>query len=195
MKRGYTRWNRDRVLDRIAKLQAKGEQLNPVYVAHKDAGLLRAARKYVGGWEAAIKAAGLDYSRIGRRNFRSRAGIVEEIRAYKKAGRPLNIGYAEKSYGGLTGAANSYFGSWRKAIEAAGFDYAAIKRQREWSREIVVRELKRMRREGVNLSTTIETRKKNRNLHVATIRYFGSWRAALKSAGLEKLCRRSASRP
>ena len=93
-------------------------------------------------------------------------------------------------YAALVGAASVYFGSWRKAVEAAGYDYARIKRQKEWSKPEIVREIKRMNKEGINLSTTIPVRAKYRNLHAAAIRYFGAWAAAMKAAGLGKLYRR-----
>ena len=137
----------------------------------------------------AIKAAGLDYDKIRRKSFWSKKKIVERILELKKAGEPLHVSAAEMKYGGLVGAATVYFGSWRKAIKAAGLDYAKIKRQKEWSKEEIVSEIKRMKREGLPLSTTIPVREKYRTLHAAAIRYFGSWAAAMKAAKLEKLLR------
>jgi len=187
MKRSYKKWSREEVLRVIGELSAKGKQLNSGHIARNYPALAYAGRKYCGSWEAAIKAAGLDYEAIRRKCFWSRRKIVAKIRELNTAGEPLYVSAAELKHGGLVGAATVYFGSWRQAISAAGFDYAKIKRQKEWSKEEIVVEIKRMRREGVELRTTIQVRKKYRTLHAAAIRYFGSWAAAMKAAKLERL--------
>lgn len=186
MKRSYKRWSREEVLRVIKDLSAKGTPLNSGHVARQCPALAYAGRKYLGSWEAAVEAAGLDYGRIRRKNFWNRKLVVVRIRELAKAKEPLNVSTAEKSHGGLVGAATVYFGSWGEAIRAAGFDYRKIKRQVEWSKPVIVREIKRMKREGVPLGTTIPIRKRYRILHAAAVRYFGSWAAAMKAAGFEK---------
>jgi 5,10-methylene-tetrahydrofolate dehydrogenase/methenyl tetrahydrofolate cyclohydrolase len=188
-KRPYKRWNADEVLRMLKELKSKGEQLNSGHVARTMPALAYAARKYLGSWERAIKAAGMDYDKIRRKSFWSKKKIVERILELKKAGKPLHVSAAEINYGGLVGAATVYFGSWGKAIKSAGLDYTKIKRQKEWSKDEIVSEIKRMKREGLALSTTIPVRAKYRTLHAAAIRYFGSWAAAMKAAKLEKLLR------
>lgn len=189
------RWNKQKVVKAIADLKARGGKLNQAETARRDLGLYYAGRAYFGSWEKAITAAGLDYGEIRRSGFWNRGRIIEQIRARQRAGKPLNVLAVERSEGRLSAAAGVYFGSWGKAVEAAGFDYAAIKQQKEWPKPRIVSEIKRMKREGMDISTTMEVRRKYRILHAAAIRHFGSWRAALKSAGLEKLYRRSAARP
>jgi len=187
MKRSYKRWSREEVLRVIADLRKGGKQLNSGYIARNYPALAYAGRRYCGSWEDAIKAAGLDYESIRRKSFWSRGKIVGQIRELRAEGEPLNVSAAEVKHGGLVGAAAVYYGSWRQAIEAAGLNYLRIKRQKEWSKKEIVSEIKRMRREGVELRTTIPVRKKYRNLHAAAIRYFGSWAAAMKAAKLERL--------
>ena len=187
MKRSYKRWSRAEVLRIIGELQAKGVPLNSGHVARDYPALAYAGRKYMGSWEAAVEAAGIDYGRIRKKNFWNRKLVVERIRALAKAKEQLHVSAAEKNHGGLVGAATVYFGSWGEAIRAAGFDYRKIKRQTEWSKPAIVREIRRMKREGVPLGTTIPIRKRYRILHAAAVRYFGSWAAAMKAAGLERL--------
>jgi len=187
MKRSYKRWSKEEVLRVIGDLSGGGKQLNSGYVARNYPALAYAGRRYCGSWEDAIKAAGLDYESIRRKCFWSRKKIVEQIRRLRARGEPLNVSAAETKHGGLVGAAAVYFGSWRRAIEAAGLDYTKIKRQKEWSKKEIVVEIKRMRREGLALRTTIPVRKKYRTLHAAAVRYFGSWAAAMKAAKLERL--------
>jgi hypothetical protein len=195
MKRARIRWDRDEVLRQTKALAAKGVPLNYGNVARQSQGFILAGREHFGSWENVIKELGLDYSKIRRSGFWSRALIVERIQELKKAGKPLHLTFAESNYGGLVSAASFYFGSWRVAIRAAGLDYATIRRQKVWSRREVVSEVKRVRRNGMNVSTAVEVCVKYRALHSAAIRYFGSWRAALKAAGLEKLYWQSGSRP
>ena len=190
MKRSYKHWSRDEVVREIRGLNKRGTQLNSGYIARQYPALAYAARKYLGSWESAIQAAGLDYSRIRRKNFWSRKRIVEKIKELRAAKEPLYVSIAEKRYRGLVGAATMYFGSWRKAIKAAGMDYAEIKRQKEWSKKEIVREIRRMHREGLSLATTIPVREKYRTLHAAAVRYFGSWAEAMKGARLERLLRK-----
>ncbi len=187
MKRSYKRWSREEVLRAIRDLSSGGKQLNSGYIARNYPALAYAGRRYCGSWEDAVKAAGFDYESIRRKSFWNRQKIVKQIRELKTRGEPLNVSAAEVKHGGLVGAAAVYFGSWRQAIEAAGFNYLKIKRQKEWSKQEIVSEIRRMRREGVELRTTIPVRRRYRTLHAAAIRYFGSWAAAMKAAKLERL--------
>jgi len=189
MKRSYKRWSMEEVLRVIGELSREGKQLNSGHIARTYPALAYAGRKYCGGWEEAIEAAGLDYESIRRKSFWSKKKIIARIRELKAAGEPLNVSAAEISHGGLVGAAAVYFGSWRQAINASGLDYRKIKRQKDWSKGEIVSEIRRMRAQGVNLSTTIPVRKRYRILHAAAVRYFGSWAAAMKAARLERLLR------
>jgi hypothetical protein len=187
MKRPYKRWSKEEVLRVIGELRRTGKQLNSGHIARNYPALAYAGRKFYGTWEGAIKAAGIDYETVRRKSFWSKKKIVAQIRQLKAAGERLNVSAAEKSHGGLVGAASVYFGSWRQAIKATGLDYAKIKRQKEWSKPEIVSEIKRMKAAGVPLGTTIPIRKRYRILHAAAVRYYGSWAAAMKAAKLEKL--------
>jgi hypothetical protein len=189
MKRPYKRWSKEEVVKVIRELSGRGEPLNPGHVARARPALAYAGRKYLGSWENAIRAAGLDFDKIRRKNFWSRQVVVERIRELHVAGEPLHVSYCELHHGGLVGAASGYFGSWRRAIEAAGLEYRRIKRQHEWSKSIVVAEVRLMHRSGVKIETTGPVRAQYRILHAAAIRYFRSWAAAVKAAGLGKYLR------
>jgi hypothetical protein len=190
MKRAYKRWSKDEVIRIIKDLHSRGVPLNSGSVARRMPALAYAGRKYLGSWEAAVTAAGFDYGNIRRKSFWSRTRVVERIRELQAAGKPLHVSAAEREYGGLVGAASVYFGSWRQAIKAAGFDYAKIKRQKEWSKPYIITEMRRMNAQGLPMKTTIAVRREYRILHAAAIRYFGSWAAALKAARIEKVVKK-----
>jgi len=196
MARMYRHWSRDAVIREIRNLHSQGVTLNSGYIARTNPGLAYAGRKYLGSWEAAVQAAGFDYSEIRIKNRWNRDRIAAQIRELRQQGRPLNVSAAEREYGGLVGAAISYFGSWGKAIEAAGLVYSDVKLQKEWSKREIVKEIRRLHAQGFDLSKTIPVREKYRILHAASVRYFGSWAEAMKAARLERLLRRGrGSRP
>jgi len=186
MTRAYKRWSKDEVLKVILELHDKGVPLNSGNIARRYPALAYAGRKYVGSWEAAVKTAGFDYEKIRRKSFWNQKKIVDRIRELNSAGEPLYVSAAERKHGGLVGAAAVYFGSWRAAVKAAGLDYSQIKRQREWNRARVAGEIRRMHREGMPLYSTIPVRERYRVLHAAAVRYFHSWQAAVKAAGLAR---------
>jgi hypothetical protein len=179
----YGRWSKDDVIRTIRVLKANGEQLNIGHVARHYPALSRAGQHYFGDWGGAIRAAGLDYDKIRRDLSWTRPAIVERILAMKKAGEALNYSDAQ----------SCQFGSWAGAIKAAGLDYSKVKRIKSWSKHIIVSEIKRVRREGMDLSTAVTVRTKYRILHAAAIRHYGSWPAALKAAGLGR-CQQSKTR-
>jgi 5,10-methylene-tetrahydrofolate dehydrogenase/methenyl tetrahydrofolate cyclohydrolase len=189
-KRSYRHWSRDDVVKEIRKLQMQGSQLNSGHIARVQPALAYAARRYIGSWEKAIQASGFDYSTIRRKSFWSKKKIVRRIKELKAEGKPLHVSAAEKQYCGLVGAATMYFGSWRKAIGAAGLDYNKIKRQKEWSKKVIVREIRRLHRQGMPLGSTIPVRSKCRILHAAAVRYYGSWAEAMRAARLDRLLRK-----
>mgnify|MGYP000145867590 CR=1 FL=1 len=51
-------------------------------------------------------------------------------------------------------AGRRLFGSWKKAVEAAGFDYEAVTGVRRWTPEKVIRRVKQLAAEGVPLDST-----------------------------------------
>ncbi len=190
MKRPYKRWSKDEVIRIIKEMHSKGVPLNSGSIAKRMPALAYAGRKYLGSWEAAVTAAGFDYGSVRRKSFWNRTRVVERIRELKEAGKPLHVSAAEREYGGLVGAASVYFGSWRQAIRAAGLDYAKIKRQKDWSKPLIIAEMRRMNNQGLPMHTTIAVRREYRILHAAAVRYFGSWAAALRAARLEKVVKK-----
>jgi hypothetical protein len=78
------------------------------------------------------------------------------------------------------------FGSWRKAIEAAGLNYDEVVQRQKWTPEKIIAEIKRLYMEGKDLSITAMQRSYPNLVAIAqSPRYFGSWRAAVEAAGLD----------
>ena len=82
----------------------------------------------------------------------------------------------------LVYAATKQFGSWKAAIQAAGFDYREIRANREWTEDEVGNHIRSLVRKGGNPVST-EVKRIDSALHKAGIQLFGSWKSAVKAAG------------
>ncbi|CAF0692037.1 homing endonuclease associated repeat-containing protein [Candidatus Methylacidithermus pantelleriae] len=113
--------------------------------------------------------------------------VLEEIRAWKEAGRPLYSHYMRKHFQELLAAGIRYFGSWKQAVEKAGISYEEVRRYQKWSKAKIVETIQRLHRQGVDLSFRAMMLGPYAPMVYAAIRpaYFGSWKDALTAAGLE----------
>jgi hypothetical protein len=87
-----------------------------------------------------------------------------------------------KHHPGLEKDVRRHFGSWRRAVEAAGFECS----RRRWSQGVILFEIKRRIANGSSLHSNDPN---NINLAAAAARHFGSWQVALKAAGYGRLRR------
>lgn len=133
----------------------------------------------------AVEAAGLDYGRFRRRESWNKDKVLARINELQMRNAALNAGAVERGSARLFAAACTHFGSWSKAIEAAGLDYSSIRRQRRWSRALVIEEIRRIGLAGLRLGTTVAVRSEFRALHAAAVRFFGSWAKAVRAAGAD----------
>ncbi len=113
------RWTDELVIERIKELSRTGS-INLERVRREDNRLLMAARHRFGCWENAVKAAGLDYdrARLTPPPRWSKETILSEVLAVVKSkGEDFRgITRLNKS---LYTAAQTHFGSWQRAVEAA----------------------------------------------------------------------------
>lgn len=118
----------------------------------------------------------------------SRAKIVAVIRELHDQGVDLSPTAIQKSHSALFSSARSrsHFGTWRAAIVAAELDYDQIKRlQQRWSRESILDQIRDCHAAGEELLHP-DFKARHRSLYLAACahRYFGSWRRAVETAGL-----------
>ena len=115
----------------------------------------------------------------------SKEKVIEKIISMKENNEPLNAVSITKNDVKLYGAARTHFGSWAKAVEAAGLDYNEINHkvsEKSWSKDIVVQEIIRFANEDGNLRSDY-VQKHYTKLHSAAQRYFKSWKEAIEYAG------------
>ncbi len=188
-----SRWDRARVTAGIKDLAAKNVRLTVKNVSRKYSALYSAALRYFDGWGPAVKAAGIDYDAIKRRSRREavkkitkwdRARVLEEIK-----NTPFDkLWYVYKNNIALHSAARREYGSWRKALEAAGYDYdevnkAAGTRYTSWTLEKIVRMVRELAPDHLSYGSMAN---ENLLLYSAAYRRFGSWQNALRAAGLSE---------
>lgn len=185
----FIRWSKDEIAVEILRMYAAREALNYGEVQKNHLRLLRAATRYFGSWKTAIEYAGLNYAEIRRYQVWSRERILEKIQEYHRQGRDLSWRHVSTELDPALAAAAiraGRFGSWERALAAAGLDYEEIRRHRAWDAEAVIQELRRMHAEGQSLRVT-DVADSCPALVAAARRHFDGWYEAVEAAGLDEL--------
>jgi len=183
---GY-RWSRESIALEILSMYESGENLNYSSVADNNLTLLRAATRYFGTWEAAVRFAGIDYDQIRKYRSWTRERIVARIRELHDQNMDLswrNVCINVDPQLAAAATKKSHFGSWREALEAAGLDYDTIRRYKEWDDERVIDQVKEMYAQGKDLNAK-NMEHEDITLITAARRRFDTWHQTLIAAGLD----------
>lgn len=153
-------WSKKKV---IAEIQRRWQQKVPLYAFHLyrtgHAGILTAGIRFYGSWRKTIEASGLDYEEVRacKRGWWSKRRIIAEIRRLVQSGTRLNTTAIEEIRGDLAAAGRVYFGSWQRAIEAAGFNYrqhSKIWSTKAWLRTLTPAHVKALEKRALKLAET-----------------------------------------
>ncbi|MEX2112843.1 MAG: hypothetical protein WD845_06625 [Pirellulales bacterium] len=171
------RWTKQRVIDTIQDRYVRG--MARALPGFKDKALAEAATRYFGSWWAAVTAAGLSdrvpKPRVPRRW--SRQMVIDAIQDWHRQGVPLAS--LHKQDVPLYGAVKRHFGSWGRAVLAAGLNPGT----HALTRHYVIHEIRSRHQQGLTLDSGIVARD-NPTLAEAAKRRFGNWRNAVKAAGI-----------
>lgn len=174
-------WTRENIIRQLVERQAQGLALT-VGGQGVDKSLYASARRIFGSWRNAIQAAGIAPQQVLTWERWSPARILVMIRHLAKRERPLTTEQMERRYHNLVSAARRHFGSWAKAILAAGVEPTKLQRVVPWSPERVIEAiLTRALRNEPLVARLVEPR----SLAEAGQRFFGGWSAAVGAAGLD----------
>ena len=114
--------------------------------------------------------------------------ILARIRRLRSKREDLSYSRVAGNQAGLLSAANYHFGSWKRAVLAAGIDYDRdVRRIPKWTQDKIIDTIKGLHKRGVDLSwTNVCRHSKYSGMAYAAIRNtrFGSWGAALRAAGV-----------
>ncbi|MFH1890788.1 MAG: transposase family protein [Candidatus Kuenenbacteria bacterium] len=110
--------------------------------------------------------------------------VIENIKELNSKGITLSARFISLNYGKLFKGALKEFGTWKNAINSTGIDYRTILKQRQWTKQEILNEIKELHKKGVNLShKNIKIIRKE--LIWATENNFKSWANAVNESGID----------
>ena len=181
------RWSAERVISEVRQWRDQGQPLYANHIRKNFQELLAAAIRYYGSWQKALEAADIPYNEVRKSRRWSKDSIIREIQQLHSLGVDLSFrSMALSQHNAMVYAAirPKYFGSWRAALEAAGLVSEEIYRYRSWEQGEILDEIRRLKAEGVDLSSKAMDETSNRLIATAR-RRFGNWGRALESAGID----------
>lgn len=170
----YQKWTRERVLDAMRARRREGH----ANIRAVDPALAGAASRLFGSWDRALEEAEL--APPPRRWTKRR--VIEAIQDARVRCGPLRIaGAGDKR---LAAAAKRHFGSWPAAVAAAGLaeHCPPPATTRTWTKQAVLDAIQAWHRDGRTLTNV---NKQDQGLYSVAKKYFGTWRSAVRAAGLE----------
>ncbi len=179
-------WTKDSIVKALKKLHKQGVDLSYNRLAKKQQSLVSASAYHFGSYRSAIERAGIDYAEVSRRPRWSKQTIITQIKKGFRDGEDLNWSSITKRRDELGKAAfaslqKRLFGSWDRALHAAGLDADDINRYRKWDKNSVVFDLKARSQSGEALNSgALQT--EDPGLHAAAVRHFGDYEKALRAA-------------
>ncbi|HQY87072.1 MAG TPA: hypothetical protein PK402_00340 [Tepidisphaeraceae bacterium] len=177
-----------KVISAIRAARRAGKPLSYRALRKIDLKLVSLASHHFGSWKNAIEASGIDYKEISRKPLWTKERVIRLLKQAKKRGRDLNWTtviarndpLAKAAYAAIS---KRMFGSWARALSAAGVDPDTEALYIKWDRESIVWDIRQLDADGSDLGSR-EIQLSEPRLHAAAIRHFGSWKAALKAAGV-----------
>ncbi len=180
-------YSKDRVIRTLRKRCTTGYSLSAKRNMRRESRLYRAALRHFGTWRQALEAAGIDarYAHLVSKPRRlDRKKILEALRQRYQAGRTLVWRVVCLENRAFATAVKNAFGSWRKALIAAGIPPEVGRATDEgWDKQRVVAEIRERQRQNKPL-TCRGVGRDHAALLSAAKRHFGQWTTALEVAGI-----------
>jgi len=183
------RWDKERIIQTLRTLHRQGADLSYNRLARKMQPLLSAAAYHFGSYKKAVERAGIDYAEVIRKPRWTKPLIIKMIKNAKREEKDLHWSAVSRRRDDLGRAAfaslqERLFGSWDRALHAAGLDADQISRYRKWDRNTIVAELKERFSDEEALNSGALQRE-DPGAHAAAVRHFGTYDNALKAAGFK----------
>ena len=175
-------WTKSSIL---AAIRARAKRGEAAYrqVAAEDVPLISAAAYHFGSYRAAVEATGIDYAGVSRRPRWTKQSIIAVIKRARRRHADLHWSAVRTGGGELARAAfaaKRLFGSWKRALHAAGLDGDDLAAYYAWDKPTILYELRGWAAEGIRGSRSILAQ--DPRLHAAAIRHFGAFTTAMKLA-------------
>lgn len=182
----YRSWSPERVIGELKALyRLDRRMLKPSRLVNENPKLLRAARRRFGTYANALKAAGISYAKVARVTLPplTKEQIVKTIANLFDHGADIRYAAMARQHARVLNAARSRFGTYARAVEAAGIEYPPPVKLRHWTARNVLANLRRLYREGNDLRVRA-FRAAHVPLYQAAKHYFGTYQDAVKRAGI-----------
>jgi hypothetical protein len=179
----------EKVIQKIREMCRGGYRLRGKDAYHYDRRLHISACYHYGCWRIALQAAGVE---LQRANINAKARqlnkdeIIAALHQRHQTGHSMQWGRVCMEDRALATAAKHAFYGWRRALLAAGLtpDSQPNPICQKWNKDCVIERILQRHQEGKSIQAKIIWQDEP-NLMRAAKRYFGSWRNALKAAGLK----------
>jgi hypothetical protein len=179
--------SRQQVIRRIVEREQQRFNLTEKVIQQEEPELYSMACTCFGAWDTALLYAGVNLKVMRKRFLYSRQQVLVHIKRFCWRGYRLTATNVQRYHYRLFKAAVKYFGSWEKALQAAGVNLplSGLKtgKPRRLPKEKVLAEIHQWQAEGHSLRWH-DVCLQNRELAVAAKTAFLSWRKALVAAGL-----------
>ncbi len=184
-----TTWDKPAILKKLKQLHATGKDMSYTRLARSQQPLISAAAYHFGSYRKAVERAGIDYTLVSRRPRWSKPIIIKLVKDAHRRGDDLNWSAVTQRRDELGKAAFAslqprLFGSWDRALHAAGLDADDISRYRKWDRDTIIFSIRSRHRENEALNSGA-TQQEDPGLHAAAVRHFGTYDEALRQSRLD----------
>ncbi len=138
-------WTRERLL---RELRRGNRSQHALAHSRAPAALALAARRMFGGWDAALRAAGIDPREHRFTKTWDLDRLVAAIRGHARTGHAVSSSWVMEHDPALHRAAIRLLGNWTSAIRAAGLDVRAHRVPKRWTLDHVVEWVRRTHAES-----------------------------------------------
>jgi hypothetical protein len=169
-------WTNQRVIATIQDRYVKGLSIDRIGFGERP--LAAAAKRRFGSWRQAVAAAGLEKKLAPPKTVRrwNKATVVQAVWIRHRLG--LCLAKTHQDDAGFYTAAKKHFGTWSKALIAAGIQPTP----KRWTKDRVIAEIRSWHSQHVKIN---KISCQDARLYAAAVRLFGNWYNALISAGLK----------
>lgn len=174
--RGYL--TKENIIKEIKLRSKKGKGLNNKALSKEDSGLITAAHRVFGSWEAAVVEAGFNYQEIQQSQKWTKGKILVSLQELYEQGVLISSNSLKKYYRDIYKACFNHFGGVKEAVSSLGLDYENIKSYSTWNKTKVKNLLINRKKEGGSLSVK-SIYQEDQKLYNAAKFYFGTYKNAL----------------
>ena len=174
------------VLREIRRLCVSGYNLSASQNARRDRSLYDAARRLFGSWREALSAVGLKLENahlLGRPRKLKKDELIIQLRQRHESGQSLAWRIVCLDNHAFATAVKRAFGSWRRALAAAGLasEQTALGRVQKWNQQRILEAIRLRHQAGKPLRCT-RVREEDSGLVSAARRFFATWDEAVAAA-------------